>query len=105
MNAIPGAENLAPHSRRDYTPGGLDHKHNPALIISSNEAMERLSTLAVQRTRGLLTRDEWREEQQDVLRVTVPGALVDGFTYAIESIRENPRPTKTDGLLAVLSGV
>lgn len=92
MNMLTQHINAAPHSRKDYTPGGLDGKRVALTIISSSQCSEIMSRLHEQRVRGLLTVKQWRDEQHEVLSRTVPGHVRALFEKALSDV-EADRPT------------
>jgi len=60
-------------AQHDFRPGGKDYQHGALPVIDSGTLVMLMNRLDVQRSRGLLTREEWIAEKQEVINRTVPG--------------------------------
>ena len=72
---------------RDYSPGGIDAQSASFPIIDSAMCIQVMQRIHTQRSRGLVTRDEWIAEQQEIIDRTVPGTVRDTFQRSLDEVR------------------
>lgn len=74
-------------AQRDFRPEGKDAPTAPAFpIIDSGTLVMLMSRIHEQRSRGLITRDEWVEEQREAINRTVPGDTRDMYQRALDVV-------------------
>lgn len=90
------------YGSRDFTQRGAFDT-----IVSEQEMVDLVSDLGVKRARGLLTRNEWREEILDVLDRTVPGETWSKIVRSLPDWKDpwNRESSSADPLIDALVGV
>lgn len=86
-------------AQHDFRPGGKDY--TPGLpVIDSGTLILLMNRLNVQRSRGLLTREEWIAEQREAINRTVPGDVPDMYRRILDVL-----PSEADADVDIDSAV
>lgn len=95
-----------PQIDRDFRPGKKDASTVPSFpIIDSAMLVVLMNRIHEQRSRGLLTRREWREEQAEAIDRCVPGDTRDMYLRLLDTATDpyvqKPKSTLASSLVGV----
>lgn len=93
----------------DARPGGKDHQPAAFPIIDSGTLVMLMNRIHLMRSRGLITRKEWMEEQREAVNRTVAGDTRDMYQRQIDALRpsaDDPyQPAPKGTLVGALVGL